>query len=44
MAGSVVLVHSIAPLDLEQWIAPSENQQEMVLPEVTLEAQTLVDW
>ena len=44
MAGSVVLVHSLAPLELEQWIAPSENQQEMVVPEVTLEVQTLVSW
>ena len=44
MAGLVVLVHIHVPSDLEQWIAPSENQQEMVAPEVTLGLQTLVAW
>ena len=44
MAGLVVLVHSHAPSELEQWIAPLANQQEMVAPEVTLEVQTLVAW
>ena len=44
MTGLVVLVHSLAPSELEQWIAPSDNQKEMVVPEVTLEVQTLVAW
>ena len=44
MAGLVVLVHSLAPSELEQWIASSENQQEMVASEVTLEVHTLVAW
>ena len=44
MVGSVLLVHSLAPSELEQWISPSENQQEMVVPELTLEVQTLVAW
>ena len=44
MVGSVVMVHSFAPSELEQWVAPSENQQEMVAPEGTLEVQTLVAW
>ena len=44
MAGSVVLVHSLAPLELEQWIAPLDDQQEMVSPEVILEVHTMVAW
>ena len=44
MAGSIVLVHSHVPSELEKWIAPLENHQEMVVPEVTLEVQTLVAW
>ena len=44
MVGSVVMVHSLAPSELEQWISPFDNQQEMVAPEVTSEVQKLVAW
>ena len=44
MVGLVVIVHSLAPSELEQWISPSENQQEMEALEATLEVQKLVDW
>ena len=44
MAGSIVLVHRLAPSELEHWIAPLENQQEMEALEAPSEVQKLVDW
>ena len=44
MVGSDVMVHSLASSELEQWIAPLENQQEMEALEAPSEVQKLVDW
>ena len=44
MVGSVIMVHILAPSELEQWIAPSDNQQEMEAMEEPSEVQELVDW
>ena len=44
MVGLVVMVHSLAPSELKQWIEPLENQQEMEALEAPSEVQKLVDW
>ena len=44
MVGLIVMVHRLAPSELEHWIAPSENQQEMEALEAPLEVHELVDW
>ena len=44
MVGSVLMVHRLAPSELEQWIAPSENQQEMESLEAPSEVQKLIYW
>ena len=38
------MVHSLVHSELEQWIAPLENQQEMEALEAPSEVQKLVDW
>ena len=44
MVGLVLMVHRLAPSELEQCIAPSENQQEMESLEAPSEVQKLVYW
>ena len=44
MIGLFIMVRILAPSELEQWIAPSDNQQDMEAMEAPSELQKLVDW